>query len=279
MDNTNSEKQLSLFERLSQIRNDKGIKLQEISAKTRIHMRYLEAIESGETELIPDIYDMLFFKTYLAALNLENDQEYLKEYQQLRKAKRPPQQQTTIIRRVRTEKKNRRKSGLLKIIYIAAPLLVVAIIIIILAINSTKVEQVPKQEVEELSVHQIVQQMEIETQQKMLQDSSVADSVLTEVILHAVQRTWLRVVKDHTDTTEYLLATNEKLSLLADSVLSFLVGNAAGIDFTVNGKAEGILGSPDQVILFLKITKQGIVNKQLKRIKIEEQSVDTLGTH
>jgi len=153
----------------------------------------------------------------------------------------------------------------------------VAIIIIVLAINSTKVEQVPKQEVDELSVHQIVEQMQTETQQKMLQDSSAADSALTEVMMHAVQRTWLRVVKDHADTTEYLLATNEKLALYADSVLSFLVGNAAGIDFTVNGEAEGILGSPDQVITLLKITEKGIVNKQFKQIK--EQSVDTLGTY
>ena len=83
------------------------------------------------------------------------------------------------------------------------------------------------------------------------------------------------MVKDRTDTSEYLLRKGERLNLTADSTLVFLVGNAAGINFTVNGKNEGVLGQEYQVISYLKITKDGIVSKRLKEIIKENAAIDS----
>ena len=59
----------SLFERLKKIRIQQNLDLSEISSKSRIQIKYLEAIESGNIEQIPNVYDKLFFQTYISFLN------------------------------------------------------------------------------------------------------------------------------------------------------------------------------------------------------------------
>ncbi|OQX95164.1 hypothetical protein B6I21_06805, partial [candidate division KSB1 bacterium 4572_119] len=81
------------------------------------------------------------------------------------------------------------------------------------------------------------------------------------------------------DTTEYLLAANEAISIKADSLLNFLVGNAAGIRFVINGNPAGILGEKGQVITRLLISPKGIVSKSVKQIKKEKMPNDSSTTY
>ena len=282
MDEQIPEEQLPFFERLKQIRLEKKLKLETISAKSKIHLRFLEALESGDLNEIPGIYSKLFFKTYLSFLKVEDEQEYLKEFEKLRKESMPLH--TTTVRRVRVEKQDRRKSILIKTIYIVAPLLVVAVIFAVLAINSIGVDKKEDVEkVQEIPVQKIAEQllMEQEKQAAEKQDSVfiAGDSILVTADLSAVQRTWIRVIKDRADTTEYLLAANEAISIKADSLLNFLVGNAAGIRFVINGNPAGILGEKGQVITRLLISPKGIVSKSVKQIKKEKMPNDSSTTY
>ncbi len=281
MDEPIQEEQLPFFERLKQIRLKKKLKLETISAKSKIHMRFLEALESGDLNEIPGIYSKLFFKTYLSFLKVEDEQEYLEEFENLRKESMPLH--TSTIRRKRVEKQDRRKSSLIKTIYIVAPLLVVAVIFAVLAINSIGVDKNEELgEVQEIPVQKIAEQllMEQEKQAAEKQDSVLVsgESIRVTADLSAVQRTWIRVITDRADTTEYLLAANETISLKADSLLNFLVGNAAGIKFIVNGNPAGILGKEGQVITRLLISPKGIVSKSIKQIKKKELSNDSSAT-
>ncbi len=282
MDDQIQEEQLPFFERLKQIRLKKKIKLETISAKSKIHLRFLEALESGDLNEIPGIYSKLFFKTYLSFLQVEDEQKYLEEFENLHKKSIPLH--TSTVRRIRVEKQDRRKSSLIKIIYIVAPLLVVAVIFAVLAINSIGVDKNEKKgEVQEISVQKIAEQLllEQEKQAAKKQDSIFVegDTIRVTTVLSAVQRTWIRVIKDRADTTEYLLAANETISIKADSLLNFLVGNAAGIKFIVNGNPAGILGKEGQVITRLLISPKGIVSKSIKQIKKKEIPNDSPATH
>ncbi len=282
MDEQIPEEQLPFFERLKQIRLERKLKLETISAKSKIHLRFLEALESGDLNEIPGIYSKLFFKTYLSFLKVEDEQEYLKEFEKLHKESMPLH--TTTVRRVRVEKQDRRKSILIKTIYIVAPLLVVAVIFAVLAINSIGVDKKEDVEkVQEIPVQKIAEQllMEQEKQAAEKQDSVfvAGDSILVTADLSAVQRTWIRVIKDRADTTEYLLAANEAISIKADSLLNFLVGNAAGIRFVINGNPAGILGEKGQVITRLLISPKGIVSKSVKQIKKEKMPNDSSTTY
>lgn len=276
MDENIPEEQISVFEKLKEIRISKGIKLDEIAAHTKISLNYLEALEAGKPDVIPAIYDTLFLKTYLTYLGIENQQDYLDEIQTIRK--QMGSHQTTIMRKAQIERSDRRKSGMIKSIYIGLPLLFVATIVIVLAINSTTAETDMETEIKELSVREVVEQMQptIVSPEVLTGDSLKMDTIKVTTRLQALERTWLRVIRDHRDTSEYLLRPAEKLNLEADSVLNFIIGKAGGISFSVNDDSIGVLGDSGQVVTNLKITSAGIVSKRLKQIIKKEENADSL---
>ncbi len=66
-------------EELKGIREQKKIKLEQISNKTRIDIKYLEAIESGNFSIMPDVYMRAFLKEYAEYIGL-NPNETLEKY-------------------------------------------------------------------------------------------------------------------------------------------------------------------------------------------------------
>ncbi len=271
MDNQNSESQQTVFEELKQYRLDQNITLEEISEQTRIQMRYLESIESGNLEELPSVYDRLFFKTYLEYIEPTDMERYWEVFSAVRKEREP--QHTTTIRRIQSVKAEQSKSKLVKALYVVVPLLIVLIIIILLAFNSKPVTTQEVEDVPEVTAIEIVKEMQPKPAPVA---APKPDSSFVVVKVDAQQRTWFRAIKDYADTSEYLLQANESLNLNADSVLVFLVGNAAGLEFEINGKPTGILGKSNQVITFLKVTPKGIVAKRLKEIKPKGAVNDTL---
>lgn len=276
MDEINPQESRSIFEKLKDIRTAKGIKLDEITAQTKINLSYLQALEAGQPETIPAVYDTLFLKTYLTYLGIENQQEYLDEIAAIRREK--GSHQTTIIRKAKIEQADRRKSGVIKLLYVGLPLLIVATIIIVLAINSTPAESDLETEIKELSVQDVVKTMqpEVKPVQEQPGDTVLVDSTKVSTRLLAIERTWLRVIKDRRDTLEYMLRAKESLKIEADSVLSFVVGKAAGVSFTINEDSVGLLGDATQVVTNLTVTANGIENKQLKQVIKRIENADTL---
>ncbi len=66
-------------EELKSFREQKKIKLEQISNKTRIDIKYLEAIESGNFSIMPDVYIRAFLKEYAEYIGL-NPNETLEKY-------------------------------------------------------------------------------------------------------------------------------------------------------------------------------------------------------
>ncbi len=54
----------TFYHELKQLRVAQGISLEDISARTRIHIRFLEALEQGELEILPKTYIRLFLRSY-----------------------------------------------------------------------------------------------------------------------------------------------------------------------------------------------------------------------
>ncbi len=282
---TEKDKALSLFEELKQKRIDQKLDLADIAKESKIQLKYLEAIEAGRLEDIPHIYDKFFFQTYLSFLDVENPEQIMAEFREYRKSKRP--QYTTTMRRLKTADIDPRRASLLSKFYIIIPLVVLVVIIIILAINSVGVESNSEANIKELPIRDIVEQLEsradslthtVETETTKFAVSPSAKATVT-IILEAVERTWLRTVEDRADTSEYLMQTGERLTLDADSTMEFLIGNAAGLQFTVNDNNLGILGGEGEVISYLKINAGGVVQKRLKKVKRETTINDTFNNN
>jgi len=261
--------ELSIFEQLRQIRIDAGIELSSIAGQSKIQFRFLEALEDGKLELIPPVYDQMFFQTYISYLKPENEEYFLAEFDKIRKG-RKTQHTSTIQRRIVFEQESRKAKGL-KIAYIALPILIVLVLILVLINNSIFVEPAGDNGVKEISAQEIAAKLEREAAKEKAVLAR-KDSVIVK--LNALERTWLRVIKDRSDTTEYMLQKGGSMEISADSVMAFLVGNAAGLDFTINNQPEGVLGSADEVIAYLNIKSAGIDSIRLKQISRKKSEND-----
>lgn len=69
-----------LSEELKKERESKGITLAEIAKKTRINIKYLEAIEQGAFDILPQTYVRAFIKTYADSVGL-NPNQMLHKYE------------------------------------------------------------------------------------------------------------------------------------------------------------------------------------------------------
>lgn len=257
----------NIFEQLYHFRLESGWKLEDIARHTKVQLKYLQAIESGDWQQIPAVYDRFIFQTYVQFLNIENKQEYLDKFDKIRQGRKT--QHTSYLERKASFESEYKKARMLKILYLGLPIVIVLTIIVFLLIHSKSVAPVQDNGVKEITVFEIADTLRKE---QLRQESAhtVQDSVTVGLI--AMERTWFRVIKDMADTTEYLLQKGQRLNLEADSTLRFLVGNAAGLDFTVNSAHQGTLGKRNQIISYLKITPKGIVAKRLKKIKRKENA-------
>ena len=68
------------YQELKNTRNSKKISLKEISEYTKINIKYLEALENGEFNVLPNVYTRLFLRSYCNYLGVDS-RTILDEYE------------------------------------------------------------------------------------------------------------------------------------------------------------------------------------------------------
>ncbi len=66
-----NEKENIFYQELKKTRNSKKITLKEISEYTKINAKYLEALENGEFDTLPNVYIRLFLRSYCNYLSID----------------------------------------------------------------------------------------------------------------------------------------------------------------------------------------------------------------
>ena len=64
----------SFFSLLKSHRESKGVEIQEIAEYTKINPKYLNAIEAGEFEVLPNVYMRLFLRSYAQFIGADAEQ-------------------------------------------------------------------------------------------------------------------------------------------------------------------------------------------------------------
>jgi len=64
----------------------------------------------------------------------------------------------------------------------------------------------------------------------------------------AQEDTWVKVIVDEKESTEYDLSSGENIQLEAKTGYNLLIGNAAGVKITLNEKPVAIPGESGQVV-------------------------------
>ena len=75
----------AFFQELKRAREEKRVSLADIADRTLINIKYLEAIERGETGILPQAYVRAFIREYAAAIGLDGA-EMLRRFDESRRA-------------------------------------------------------------------------------------------------------------------------------------------------------------------------------------------------
>ena len=255
----------NIFEKLKEIRIQKGISLESIAEKSRIQLKYLESIEKGDILQIPAVYDKLFFRSYLDALGVEQEL-YFADFIEIRKSLRLDKT-TTLIQVAKSKDPSKERFPTNRIMFVLLPFILVVAVLAFLFINTEMIVTSNEGKVQEIDIKNVVQRMEAQEQAKQDSVKSLVDQDSTLYLnIRALKRTWLRVVKDKTDTTEFLLRVGQDVTMSADSLFEFLIGRADGLRFTLNNKLLDPIGVDSTVVRYMRVDSSGIASKILTSI-------------
>lgn len=251
--------------RLKKIRQEKGLSLEEVQKKTRIHLNILRAIEGDSISDLSPIYLKGFIKIYCASLNLDP-----KEYTGSSSQPSKPVLNATVGRPIgeRAEKKasfvkdtsiklgaGKPPFNYTKIIIIG----VLALAGIFLAVNLIKFvsgkRKIPIQKVKVMMPASLSKKtasggLQAKQQKGLVQGVTVG--------IYARQRSWVDAKVDGKTVLHGMLERGRNQTLHAKEKIELSLGDAGAIELQVNDERFPSLGRRGKSLKNILITKDGL---------------------
>jgi len=280
---------------LRQQRESSGITLQQMATKTRIDLKFLEAIDQGNFSFLPDLYVKAFVKQFAKIIGLDEDLT-LNKFEAAREGKEfdpnPPAPIEEIKQaevpepespRIETPKSTVKSTSPLKsyvdenkqkssedenkanrqlIIFGLGGigLIIIAALLYFFVFNKIDkiiVEETPFEEVIEQGNQRYVEE---ETAEQSASESAIlpvsSDSLY--LTFYAKDTSWVFVVLDNVRTQEFTLSPNSKFSVTALREFKATIGNSGGVSLQLNNQPVDFKGRSGSVKYF-KLDKTGIV--------------------
>jgi transcriptional regulator with XRE-family HTH domain len=252
----------SVGQRLRQVRIEQGLDCETVAARTKIPIRYLNAIENDDRSTFPSgFFYKSFVHQYAEALSLDTS-EIDAEISEMLSADAPlplpgyhDVALTTLPPMVSSSRTSRRRT------YASLAVLAVAIAgcsgfyawwrKIDLAPRTQTAKQIAKPGSQPLTPPVTVRaaappSAAAPADASPLRTTSPEYKVLLDLI--AREKTWLSASSDGKVVFQGILAPNETKTIEGREFARLRVGNAAGIDVRLNGKEVGPLGTRGQVL-------------------------------
>ncbi len=279
-----------MFEKIAKelktARENSGLTLQQLSAKSRIDLKYLEALEIGNFNFLPDLYVKAFVKDYCKMVNLDVD-EILKKYEAAKigkdyeELKREQEQRDlntgenkNAVNIPETSKPSEKtfvdpsasaktaSSGnnfskqFLTIGGIAAVVIVVFTVVYFLFLQGGSkivVEEKPLEEVISSNNQRYVQQQK-DSLENTSNNIATADSLA--LTIKVTDTCWVQIIQDDKKIEEYTLFPNSQKTLNANNNFKLTIGNSGATELLLNNKNLDYKGKPNAVSYVL-VDKDG----------------------
>jgi cytoskeletal protein RodZ len=254
---------------LKNAREAKGISLQEISATTLINPKFLEAIEEGNFTILPQTYIRAFIREYAQVVGL-NPQETLRKYEEATTGGHHPlggsagaeetvHEEYTAVAPPEAITEQRRGDPRLLITRLATG-------VVILAAAGLVIYQIFLRHDPATPVETPFQNVVAENEQRARQAAAepvrkpapAAQTVFRDSLtLRAtvLDTVWLQIVIDQQAPRDFIFPPRTRALWKARERFRLTLGNAGGVEFTLNEKALGALGKRGAVIRDVDITR------------------------
>lgn len=244
----------SFSEQLKRQREERKIRLSDVAVQTRISMKFLEAIEAGNFEILPETYIRAFIRDYAKAIGLDPDETIRRfdlHIESVKAASEGNEEESSEHaggRQINLSGRQKIGLGVLGVIILA--------VLSYLAFSPEKKSPVtPYQYGYENT--QAVNQRKFDsayTATKAKPDSS-------RLVLDAVDTVWVNLVIDDGKTYDLLMKPGTKASFWGRKKFDLTIGNAGGLLISLNGHEYPPLGKSGVVIRNVTILSDGTIKK------------------
>lgn len=268
-------------------REQSGITLQQMANKTRIDLKFLEAIDEGNFAFLPDLYVKAFVKQYAVVVGLDAS-DTIKRYEAAKQGKLFDQEESISETENPLQSKSANSSQLKihtsretkplksyndpsvekrlveidqagkdKLLTVAA---FAGIFIILLAVYLFFIRDTKEIIVAERPFEDVIE----ESQQRYVEkesDESDNTAILTSDSLYlkftSTESAWIFVVIDESRTEEFTLTPNGEYTVVAGNNFKATIGNSGGVKLILNNKPVEFSGRSGSVRHF-SLDRQGL---------------------
>ena len=238
----------------------RNISLDRVSEATLINVRFLEALEDGNMDLLPQAYIRAFLREYAAVVELD-PADVLRRYEEALSTRGPetPGEQAPPL----PGDRHRPFPALLldsKIGWAAIVLFALAAFVAVIGLfqggKEDSPEEVPFQDAvreqeERLGADIAAQALPVAPTNASRRDSLLLTANITDSL-------WLQIVIDQGQPLEYLFPPNRRATWRAADRFFLTLGNAGAAEFTLNGSRLGTLGRPGTVVRNAEISRANL---------------------
>ncbi len=272
-------------EELKNKREESGITLQQIAAKMRIDLKFLEEIEKGNFSFLPELYIKAFIKEYanMAGLDVKLTLKKFEaaksgiDYDEAKEAEENVNTETPKLpgnvknedprsysstasnaAQVQTEQTKIKKQKL--IMAVAGGSVVLLLVIIYFAFikgsSDIVVSEKPYSEVQQnASERYTVETPKPESSEATNNFSNSSDSLSLQI--DATDTSWIKIMLDGSTVDEFTLFPHSTKDIKARRNYELIIGNAAAMHFKLNNKPLNFTGKKNEV-KFISIDSTGL---------------------
>lgn len=273
-----------IAEELKEAREKSGISLQQVSAKTRIDIKFLEAIEKGDFSFLPELYVKAFIKQYAKLVGLD-EEEVSERYDAAKAGKKvdrdevlpgessgdaesePGEEQAkpapakTYVSYEQTKQTEGKPAKINRNMIIAASaagtvLLIVLIYFLFLSNGSDIiVEEKPYEEVLKDTPNRYIEEKK---QEEEITPQVVPEEItLTVTNVDSTDSAWVLIVFDDVKSKDYMLYPGNTITLKTNNNFKLTLGNSGVVSLMLNDVKLDFEGKKGAVRYF-KVDATGI---------------------
>jgi cytoskeletal protein RodZ len=237
----NDKESLSFGRYLQSIRVEKKISLEEVAAQTRIGLGNLLLVEKEDHEQLPaEVFVKGFLRSYAAAIGADGDEAVRRYESRLNVVQKIAESEASLEKPV--------KQMWWKLLLALCAFLCIMALSIAFAkyfLNKPGTHEQPATRPAAAEPSGAAKSGEtVETDAV----SGTPKSGKLILQISALEDTWVKVIVDENESTEYNLKAGDNLRIEAKTGYNLLIGNAAGVTLRLNEKPVSIQGESGQVV-------------------------------
>jgi transcriptional regulator with XRE-family HTH domain len=244
-------------------RQQRNLSIDEVSKRTKIGVRVIEAIESDNFQALPPAYMRSFVKTYSQFLNIPEPEISLGEAKiearfqpQQTELASPLSMPANVFTPAYFSDQTARNKRILTIIYSTVGGLIAIAAYLILA-----APKVPRKADDTILTRPLRIIAETIKPGSTLDSAGLASQVSTDSLVleaRADESVWMNVVMDKRKSEQITLEAGKTYRWSAEKLLALSLGNAGGATFTLNGRPLQKFGEKGEVVRDIRISRDAM---------------------